>query len=90
MSAIHIQYQDLVSATETAQTFVASLTPNAMTSIGIASMMLTNFLASGMVCGFFDEEFVDNLMDAIRESIDESVKSLNDGLAEEAAAQTIQ
>lgn len=90
MSATHIQYQDLVSATETAQTFVASLAPDAITSVGIAGMMLTNFLASGVVCGFFNEEFIDNLMDAIRESIDESVKSLNDGLAEEAAAQTIQ
>lgn len=90
MSAIHIEFQNLVSATDTAQTFVAALAPDAMTSVGIASMMLTNFLASGLVCGLFNEEFVDRLMTAVRESIDDSVKSINDGLAEEAATQTIQ
>jgi hypothetical protein len=90
LSAIHIEYQSLVSATDKAQTFVAAIAPDAITSVGIAGMMLTNFLASGMVCGFFDDEFVDKLMAAIRESIDDSVKSINDGLAEEAAAQTIQ
>jgi hypothetical protein len=61
-----------------------------MTSVGIAGMMLTNFLASGLVCGLINEEFVDRLMAAIRESIDDSVKSINDGLAAEAATQTIQ
>jgi hypothetical protein len=90
LSAIHIEFRDLVSATDTAQTFVAALSPDAMTSVGIAGMMLTNFLASGLVCGLFNEEFVDRLMAAIRESIDDSVKSINDGLAAEAATQTIQ
>lgn len=90
MSAIHIEFQNLVNATDTAQTFVASLSPDAMTSVGIAGMMLTNFLASGLVCGLINEEFVDRLMAAIRESIDDSVKSINDGLAAEAATQTIQ
>lgn len=90
MSAIHIEFQNLVNATDTAQTFVVSLSPDAMTSVGIAGMMLTNFLASGLVCGLINEEFVDRLMAAIRESIDDSVKSINDGLAAEAATQTIQ
>ena len=90
MSAIHVEFRNLVDATDTAQTFVASLSPDAMTSVGIASMMLTNFLASGLVCGLFDEEFVDRLMAAIRESTDDSVKFINNGLAAEAATQTIQ
>ena len=90
MGAIHVEYQDLVNATDKVQTVVSAIVPDAISAVGVAGMMLTNFLASGLVCGLFNEEFVDRLMDAIRESIDESVKSINDGLAAEAAAQTIQ
>jgi hypothetical protein len=89
-SAIHIEFQDLVSATDTAQTVVSAIVPDATAAVGVVGMMLTNFLASGIVCGLFNEEFVDKMMTAIRESVDDSVKSINLGLAEEAAKQTIQ
>jgi hypothetical protein len=85
-----MEYSDLVDVTERAQTIVMSISPDPISSVGVAAMMLTNFLASGKVCGFFNDEFVDKLIEAIRDSIDDSVKSINDGLAEEAATQTLQ
>jgi hypothetical protein len=85
-----MEYSDLVDLTERAQTIVINISPDPLSSVGVAAMMLTNFLASGKVCGFFNDEFVDNLIGAIRDNIDDSVKSINDGLAEEAATQTIQ
>lgn len=90
MGILSMEYSDLVDVTERAQTIVMSISPDPISSVGVAAMMLTNFLASGKVCGFFNDEFVDKLIGAIRESIDDSVKSINDGLAEEAATQTLQ
>ena len=89
-SAVHIEFQDLVSATEAAQLFVSDIVPNAAAAVGVSAMMLTNFLASGIACGFFDDKFVDKIINTIRESVDDSVNSINIGLAEEAATQTIQ
>lgn len=90
MGILSMEYSDLVDLTERAQTIVISISPDPLSSVGVAAMMLTNFIASGKVCGFFNDEFVDNLIGAIRDNIDDSVKSINDGLAEEAATQTIQ
>lgn len=90
MGILSMEYSDLVDVTERAQTIVMSISPDPISSVGVAAMMLTNFLASGKVCGFFNDEFVDKLIEAIRDSIDDSVKSINDGLAEEAATQTLQ
>ena len=90
MGSLSMEYSDLVDLTERAQTIVINISPDPLSSVGVAAMMLTNFLASGKVCGFFNDEFVDNLIGAIRDNIDDSVKSINDGLAEEAATQTIQ
>lgn len=90
MGILSMEYSDLVDLTERAQTIVINISPDPLSSVGVAAMMLTNFLASGKVCGFFNDEFVDNLIGAIRDNIDDSVKSINDGLAEEAATQTIQ
>ena len=89
-SAVHIEFHDLLSATEATQTFVSDIAPNAVAAVGVASMMLTNFLASGIACGFFDDKFVDKIINTIRESVDDTVNSINIGLAEEAANQTIQ
>lgn len=90
MGAIHIEYQDLVSATDKVQTVVSAIVPDAISAVGVAGMMLTNFLAAGLACGLFNEEFVDKLMTSIREGVDDSVKAIHHGLAEEAATQTIQ
>lgn len=89
-SAVHIEFQDLLSATEAAQLFVSDIAPNAAAAVGVSAMMLTNFLASGILCGLFDEEFVDKMMVKIRENIEDSVKMVKLELAEEAATQTIQ
>jgi hypothetical protein len=90
VSAVHIEFQDLLSATEATQLFVSDIAPNAVAAVGVASMMLTNFLASGIACGFFDDKFVDKIINTIRESVDDSVESIKVGLLEEAANQTIQ
>ena len=89
-SAVHIEFQDLVSATEAAQLLVSDIVPNAAAAVGVAAMMLTNFLASGILCGLFEEEFVDKMMVTIRENIKDSVKTFKIELSAEAATPPIQ
>lgn len=90
MKAVLVEVEDLVSAADAAQTLVSAIVPNAISAVGVSAMMLTNFLASGILCGLFDEEFVDKMMVTIRENIEDSVKTVKLELAEEAATQTIQ
>ena len=73
-----------------AQNFVLSIAPRPADGIGISAMLLTNFLAAGLACGAFQDDFVDVIITAVRDSVVETVKAIIEGAAADSASHTIQ
>ena len=57
--------QGLMAAADKVQKFVLEVTQNPGDGLGIAAMLMTNFLASGIACGICGEEVVDMVLDSI-------------------------
>jgi hypothetical protein len=81
---------DISEAVITAQNFVLSISTRPGDGIGISAALLTNFLAAGLACGAFQDDFVELIITAIRESVDETFKAIIEGIAAEAGFHTIQ
>ena len=82
--------QGLVDAAAKVQKLMMEVAPNPGDGLGVTAMMMTNFLATGLVCGILDEGFIDKMMVSIREAVNESVAAIHEGIAADAATETIQ
>lgn len=82
--------QGLMAAADKVQKFVLEVTQNPGDGLGIAAMLMTNFLASGIACGICGEEVVDMVLDSIRQNVSDTVAAIYDGMAAKAATETIQ
>lgn len=80
----------LVEAANKAQAFMMGIAPNPGDALGVTAMMMTNFLATGLVCGILDEVFIDKMMASVREAVNESVAAIHEGIAADAVTETIQ
>ena len=80
----------LAEAADKVQKFVISVSPNPGDGLGIAAMLMTNYLASGLAIGIFEEEFIDVIMQSIRESVVDTFAAIREGIAADAASETIQ
>ena len=80
----------LSNAAVEAQKFVVNIAPSPADGIGISAMLITNFLAAGLACGAFQDDFVEVIITAIRESVRDTAKAIIEGVAAEAASHTIQ
>jgi hypothetical protein len=82
--------QGLVDASAKVQQLMMQIAPNPGDGLGVVAMLMTNFLATGLVCGILDEEFVDKMMASIREAVNDSVSAIHEGIAADAVTETIQ
>jgi hypothetical protein len=82
--------QGLVDASSKVQQLIMQVAPNPGDGLGVTAMLMTNFLATGLVCGILDEEFVDKMMASIREAVHDSVSAIHEGIAADAVTETIQ
>jgi hypothetical protein len=82
--------QGLVDAAAKVQKLMMEVAPNPGDGLGVTAMMMTNFLATGLVCGILDEGFIDKMMLSIREAVNESVAAIHEGIAADAVTETIQ
>jgi hypothetical protein len=82
--------QGLADAAGQAQNFMMQVAPNPGDALGVTAMLMTNFLATGLVCGILDEGFIDKMMLSIREAVNESVAAIHEGIAADAVTETIQ
>jgi hypothetical protein len=82
--------QGLVDAAAKVQKLMMEVAPNPGDGLGVTAMMMTNFLATGLVCGILDEGFIDKMMVSIREAVNESVTAIHEGIAADAVTETIQ
>jgi hypothetical protein len=82
--------QGLVDASTKMQNFMMQVAPNPGDALGVTAMLMTNFLATGLVCGILDEDFIDKMMTSIREAVAESVAAIHEGIAADAVTETIQ
>lgn len=82
--------QGLMAAADKVQKFVLEVTQNPGDGLGIAAMLMTNFLASGIACGICGEEVVDMVLDSIRQNVSDTVTAIYNGLAAETVTETIQ
>ncbi len=82
--------QGLVDAAAKVQKLMMEVAPNPGDGLGVTAMMMTNFLATGLVCGILDEGFIDKMMVSIREAVNESVAAIHEGIAADAVTETIQ
>lgn len=82
--------QGLANAAGEAQKFMMQVAPNPGDALGVTAMLMTNFLATGLVCGILDEGFIDKMMVSIREAVNESVAAIHEGIAADAVTETIQ
>jgi hypothetical protein len=87
---VPLDQQSLAVAADAVQKFVMDVAPSPGDGLGIAAMLLTNFLASGVACGILDNETVDMIMNSILDSVSETVTAIYNGAAAEAATETIQ
>lgn len=85
-----LDQQGLAQAADKVQKFVMDVAPSPGDGLGIAAMLLTNFLASGVACGIMDSETVDVIMNSIRESVNDTIAAIYEGVAAEASTETIQ
>lgn len=82
--------QGLVDASTKVQQLMMEIAPNPGDGLGVVAMVMTNFLATGLVCGILDEDFIDNMMASIREAVNDSVAAIHQNIAAEAVTETIQ
>jgi hypothetical protein len=82
--------QGLVDASSKVQQLIMQVAPNPGDGLGVTAMLMTNFLATGLVCGILDEGFIDKMMLSIREAVNESVAAIHEGIAADAVTETIQ
>lgn len=82
--------QGLADAANNVQKFMMEVAPNPGDALGVTAMIMTNFLATGLVCQILDEGFIDKMMVSIREAVNESVAAIHEGIAADAATETIQ
>jgi hypothetical protein len=82
--------QGLMLAADKVQKFVLEVTQNPGDGLGIAAMLMTNFLASGIACGICDDDVVDLVLNSIRQNVSDTVAAIYDGMAAEALTETIQ
>jgi hypothetical protein len=82
--------QGLVDASTKMQKFMMEIAPNPGDALGVTAMLMTNFLATGLVCGILDKDFIDKMMTSIREAVAESVAAIHEGIAADAVTETIQ
>ena len=82
--------QGLADAAVKVQKLVMEIAPNPGDGLGVVAMMMTNFLATGLVCGILDEDFIDKMMTSIREAVAESIAAIHEGIAADAVTETIQ
>ena len=85
-----LDHQGLSEAADKVQKFVMDVAPSPGDGLGIAAMLLTNFLASGVACGILGDETVDVIMKSIRDSVSDTVAAIYEGVAAEASTETIQ
>ena len=81
---------ELADAADMVQNFMAGIAPGPGDGLGIAAMLMTNFLSAGVACGLIDQEFIDTFLGNIREAVNQSVAAIHAGIAAEAATETIQ
>jgi hypothetical protein len=82
--------QGLADAAAKVQNFMMEVAPNPGDALGVTAMLMTNFLATGLVCGILDEGFIDKMAVSIREAVAESVAAIHEGIAADAVTETIQ
>jgi hypothetical protein len=82
--------QGLMEAADKVQRFVLEVTQNPGDGLGIAAMLMTNFLASGIACGICGDDVVDLVLDSIRQNVNDTVAAIYEGIAADAVTETIQ
>jgi hypothetical protein len=82
--------QGLVDAAAKVQQLMMQVAPNPGDGLGVTAMMMTNFLATGLACGILDEDFIDKMINSIRETVNESVAAIYEAMAAEAENATVQ
>jgi hypothetical protein len=80
----------LIEAADKVHKFMMEVSPNPGDALGIACMLITNFLASGITLGMAGEEITDMVLNSIRENVSDSVAAIYDGLAADVVTETIQ
>lgn len=77
----------LWAASEKVQTFLMQTAPNPGDGIGIAAMILVNFMASGIACGAMQEDMVEDIMHKINLGVWETLAHIT---KDDTATQTVQ
>jgi len=80
----------LMEAADKVQKFVLQVTQNPGDGLGIIAMLMTNFLASGVATGLCGADVVDIVLDSIRQNVNDTVAAIYEGMAADAATETIQ
>jgi hypothetical protein len=80
----------LMEAGAKVQKFVEATVPNPADGLGIAAMLMVNYLAAGLAGGVLQEEFVDVIMKLIRDNVEETRNAILQDMAADAGSETIQ
>lgn len=73
---------EICAASAKVQDFLMQTATNPGDGVGIAAMILVNFLASGVACGAIEEHVIKDVIDKINTAIWETVAQIRSGNAQ--------
>jgi hypothetical protein len=84
----HLDPEEIHQACQNIQNSIMQLSPNPADVIGIAGMVLVNFVGSGVACGAIEEDVVQVILENVKTAIWETVTLIKSG--ESQTTQTVQ
>jgi hypothetical protein len=84
---IQMTPEELWAASEKVQNFLMQTAPMPGDGIGIAAMILVNFMASGVACGAMEEAMVEDIIHKINLGVWETLAHIT---KDDTATQTVQ
>lgn len=78
---------ELWAASQKVQDFLMQTAPNPGDGVGIAAMILVNFMASGVACGAMEEGMVEDIIQKVNQGVWDTLAHIT---KDDTATQTVQ